>query len=297
MKNDEILNLALDHGLRLKDEALILNEMGIDFRVAFACDLHGLKWVLRIPRREDLADQIQHEKNILNLVKKHLSVAVPDWKIASPRLVAYPLLENRPVITFNAQNFEVSWHIDQNENQIVSSLATILSQLHKISVSEATVSGLKVLSTQQARQEILDNIDEVKREIGIRPELESRWRKWVETNTYWPDFSVFVHGDLYAGHILSDRSGKISGLIDWSEAQVSDPAIDFSGHLAVFGEKSLKELISEYEKCGARVWTTMFAHTCERHAASPLKYGVFAMKTGVAEHLDAARNQLADQQS
>ena len=33
---------------------------------------------------------------------------------------------------------------------------------------------------------------------------------------------------------------KISGLIDWSEAQVRDPAIDFP-HLAVFGEKSLKE--------------------------------------------------------
>lgn len=297
MKNDEILSLALDHGLRLKDDELSLNEMGIDFRVAIACDLHDQKWVLRIPRREDLADQIQQESKILDLVKRHLSVAVPDWKIASPRLVAYPLLENQPVITFDAKSFEVSWHIDQNENQIVSSLAKILSQLHKISVSEAVSVGAKVLSAQQARQEILDNIVEVKREIGIRAELENRWRKWVETDNYWPDFSAFVHGDLYAGHILSDRYGKISGLIDWSEAQISDPAIDFSGHLAVFGEKSLAELISEYEKCGARIWAKMFDHTCERHSASPLKYGVFALKTGLAKHLDAAKTQLTGQQS
>ena len=295
MKNDEILNLALEHGLRLKDDVISLNEMGIDFRVAFACDLHDQKWVLRIPRREDLADQIRHESKILNLVKRHLSVEVPDWKIASPRLVAYTLLKNQPVITFDAKSVEVSWNIDQNENQIVSSLAKILSQLHKIPVSEAVAAGAKLLSAQQARQEILDNITEVKREIGIRPELENRWRKWVETDIYWPDFSVFVHGDLYAGHILSNQHGKISGLIDWSEAQISDPAIDFSGHLAVFGEKSLTELISEYEKCGARIWTKMFDHACERHAASPLKYGVFALKTGLAEHLDAARAQLTGQ--
>ena len=61
MKNDEILNLALDHGLRLKDEALSLNEMNRP-QSWLCCDLHE-QWVAN-SRREDRPDQIQHE-NIL----------------------------------------------------------------------------------------------------------------------------------------------------------------------------------------------------------------------------------------
>lgn len=291
MKNDDILNLVASYGLQLRDD-LRFNEMGIDFRVVFARDLKDSAWVLRIPRRENLDGQIQRESRILDLVKKHLSVSVPDWKIVSPNLIAYPLLENSPVITFDPTTHEITWNIDQKENQIVSSLARVLCQLHQIPVSEATASGVRLSTIQQVRQEILDNIEEVKREIGINIELENRWRRWVDTDIFWPDFSTFVHGDLYAGHILSDAVGNISGIIDWSEAQLSDSSIDFSGHLAVFGEQGLKELISEYGKIGGRVWEKMFEHTRERHSASPLKYAIFALRAKMDEHINAARSQL-----
>ena len=115
MKNDDILNLVASYGLQLRDD-LRFNEMGIDFRVVFARDLKDNAWVLRIPRRENLDVQIQRESRILDLVKKHLSVSVPDWKIVSPNLIAYPLLENSPVITFDPITHEITWNIDQKEN-------------------------------------------------------------------------------------------------------------------------------------------------------------------------------------
>ena len=291
MKNEDILNLAAEHSLQLKDD-LRFNEMGIDFKVVFARDLDDRQWVLRIPRRESLSGQIEHEKKILDLVKKHLTVSVPDWKIVSPELIAYPLLENNPVITFDPKTYEVAWNIDQKENRYDLSLSRILCQLHRIKDSEAASAGVKILTPSMARQELLDNVERVKHDLGISLELENRWRKWIETDDYWADFSTFVHGDLYAGHVLSDGEGSISGIIDWSEAQVSDPAIDFSGHLAVFGEESLKNLIRLYAECGGRVWENMFAHVRERHSASALKYGVFALETNLDEHIDAARVQL-----
>lgn len=291
MKNENILNLAASYGLQLRDD-LRFNEMGIDFRVVFARDLRGNAWVLRIPRRENLDDQIQRESRILGFVKKHLSVSVPDWKIVSPNLIAYPLLENSPVITFDPITHEVTWNIDQKENQIVSSLARVLCQIHQIPVSEATASGVRLSTIQQVRQEILDNIEDVKREIGISIELENRWRRWVDTDIFWPDFSTFVHGDLYAGHILSDTKGRISGAIDWSEAQVSDTSVDFAGHLAVFGEQGLKDLIYKYEEYGGKVWGNIFEHVRERHSASALKYAVFALKTNMDEHINSAKIQL-----
>lgn len=291
MKNDDILNLVASYGLQLRDD-LRFNEMGIDFRVVFARDLKDNAWVLRIPRRENLDVQIQRESRILDLVKKHLSVSVPDWKIVSPNLIAYPLLENSPVITFDPITHEITWNIDQKENQIVSSLARVLCRLHQIPVSEAAEAGLRLLTIQQVRQEILKNIEEVKSEIGISSELENRWRRWVDADIFWPDFSTFVHGDLYAGHVLSDAKGIVSGVIDWSEAQVSDPSIDFAGHLAVFGEQSLNDLIYRYREFGGKVWGKIFEHTRERHSASALKYAIFALKANLDEHINAAKSQL-----
>ena len=288
---NEILDLAASHGLRLGGE-MVFNEMGIDFRVAFTTDTDGKKWVLRIPRREDLADQIEKEKEILNLAQKHLSVSVPDWKIASPALVAYPLLENPPVITFNPETYEVLWNIDQENSGIVSSLAEVLVELHRIPIQEAVAIGVKSQTPEMVRREISQNIENVKREIGISAALETRWRSWVDNDSLWSDFSTFIHGDLYAGHILADKHGKVSGIIDWSEGQVGDPSVDFSGHIAVFGEESLRELINRYEKCGGKVWEKMFEQTVERHSAAPLNYAVFALNTNNNEHINAVKTQL-----
>ncbi|QMS86580.1 phosphotransferase [Nostoc edaphicum CCNP1411] len=291
MKRNDILNLAASYGLQLGDD-IFFNEMGIDFKVAFATDIDGNKWVLRIPRRENLAGQIEQEKNILNLAKKHLSISVPNWKIVSPKLVAYPLLENKPVITFNPETHEITWNIDQKDTSIVSSLAKVLVELHQIPVREAVSIGVKLLTPQMVRQEVLSNIESVKREIGISAELETRWRRWLDADSLWPNFSTFIHGDLYAGHILADKNGEVSGIIDWSEGQVSDPSVDFSGHIAVFGEQSLRDLIFWYKKFGGKVWDNIFEHSVERHSASPLNYAIFAIKTNMNEHINAAKGQL-----
>lgn len=291
MDKNEILNLASNHGLQLVGD-ITINEMGIDFKVVFATDVNGKKWVLRIPRRKDLVGQIEQEHKILNLVKKYLSVSVPDWKIVSPKLIAYPLLEDLPVITFDAETYDVTWNIDKDDARFVPSLAKVLVELHQIPSQEALSEGLKFSTPEVFRQEVLDNIETIKRELGMSVDLETRWRKWVDTDSLWSDFSTFIHGDLYAGHILADKNAEISGIIDWSEGQVSDPSIDFSGHIAVFGEESLRDLIYWYKKFGGKVWENIFEQSVERHSASPLNYAIFALKTNSDEHLKAVKIQL-----
>src|SRR5690606_22299409 len=113
---------ARNNGIHLKEE-MSFNEMGIDFKVGFATDLDGNDWVLRIPRRDDLTEQIETEKQILKLAKKHLSVAVPNWKIANADFIAYPLLENKPVIAFDAVTYDVTWNINKENSDYVHSLA------------------------------------------------------------------------------------------------------------------------------------------------------------------------------
>lgn len=291
MKTQNILKLAARYGLQLQDE-MTFNEMGIDFKVVFVKTLDGNPWVLRIPRRDDLGEQIELERKILSLAKNHLSVAVPDWKIASPELLAYPLLANKPALTYDAKTYEVSWNMDRNSALFVPSLAKVLVGLHQIPVQEVKALGLKSLTPAELRQEVLERLEAVKREVGIGAQLETRWRTWLDNDKFWPDFTTFIHGDLYAGHIMAAKNGEISGIIDWSEGQQSDPSIDFAGHLSVFGEESLKELMAEYQKLGGKVWEHMFEQVVERHGASPLNYAFFAIKTQSEEHLNAAKLQL-----
>lgn len=285
------MKLAERHGLHLGDD-ISLNEMGIDYQVAFGTAIDGQKWVLRIPRRTGQARQIEQERKILSLARQHLSVAVPEWKIASPELIAYPLLANLPVLTFNPETHEIIWNLEQKNSQFASSLAKVLVELHAIPHKEAVAIGLKSSSPQMIRQQIVHDVVTVRREIGISAELEGRWRKWVDTDRLWPDFTSFIHGDLYAGHVLASNTGEVSGVIDWSEAQVGDPSVDFSGHMAVYGEQGLRNLIHCYEKSGGRTWEAVVEHTVERHSASPLKYAIFAIHAKLDEHITAAKAQL-----
>lgn len=101
-----------------------------------------------------------------------------------------------------------------------------------------------------------------------------------------------VHGDLYAGHILVNDKSEITGMIDWTEAEVSDPSIDFISHLLLFDEVNLASLISHYEAAGGRVWPRMTHHITERLSLSPIKYALFALESGEPDYLDAAKAQL-----
>ena len=77
----QAVDLARAHGIVLDPESIRFNEAGLDFQVAFADAVDGTEWVLRIPRRTDVADGIGAESRILGLVRQKISAAVPDWRV------------------------------------------------------------------------------------------------------------------------------------------------------------------------------------------------------------------------
>ncbi|HBY2503964.1 TPA: Mph(E) family macrolide 2'-phosphotransferase [Klebsiella pneumoniae] len=291
MTIQDIKSLAEAHGLLLTDK-MNFNEMGIDFKVVFALDTKGQQWLLRIPRRDGMREQIKKEKRILELVKKHLSVEVPDWRISSTELVAYPILKDNPVLNLDAETYEITWNMDKDSPKYITSLAKTLFEIHSIPEKEVRENDLKIMKPSDLRPEIANNLQLVKSEIGISEQLETRYRKWLDNDVLWADFTQFIHGDLYAGHVLASKDGAVSGVIDWSTAHIDDPAIDFAGHVTLFGEESLKTLIIEYEKLGGKVWNKLYEQTLERAAASPLMYGLFALETQNESLIVGAKAQL-----
>lgn len=289
--NTEILTLGKKYGISLKNNIQI-NDLGLDFRAAFVEDTQEKKWLFRIPRRTNLLSQIKHEANILNFLKSKLSCKIPNWVVAESDLVAYPLLTDSPALEVEPSTFKLTWNIDQQSTKFSESLAFFLYELHRISTEDATKAGLKFKSSEQVRSSLIEDIKHVKSELGVSQTRETKWKAWIDDDTYWPSFSTVIHGDLYAGHTLVDSNDNVTGIIDWSEAQVSDPSIDFLGHYTGFGEEGLNHLLSTYEKLGGKVWNRMKEHIVEGSSAAPLKFGVFALKTQNPDHLKEAKRQL-----
>lgn len=94
----DILALAQNNGLHIQHEGLELNESGLDFRAVFAKDIHDTPWVLRTPRRADVIQSAAYEHKVLRMIRDTLPIAVPDWQIYSPKLIAYPQLGELPLL-------------------------------------------------------------------------------------------------------------------------------------------------------------------------------------------------------
>jgi macrolide phosphotransferase len=135
-------------------------------------------------------------------------------------------------------------------------------------------------------------MDEIRRIFGVAEALWQRWQAWLADDSYWPPHSALVHCDLHPGHIVLDPEGRVTGLLDWTEAEVADPASDFAIYFAAFGESGLTALLEQYEQAGGKTWPRMKDHIIEQMAAYPVLIASFAMKSGLEEYLVMARHAL-----
>lgn len=290
----DILKLARKNGLNLIEETAVLNESGMDFQVLIAEDESGVSWVLRKPRRPDIIQRGGNEGKVLNLVQKHLPVSVPEWKLNTPELIAYPTVPGIQTgsIDMNIRNYVFNINTENLSRSFVQSLAGVMSALHNIDHFEAAKCGVEVLSPDQVRQSLSERMDKVKKEIGTADELWKRWQQWLSDDSFWPGHSSFIHGDLHPPHILIDKEERVCGILDWTEAKVTDPGKDFVLFATIFGEKELGYLLGEYEKSGGIVWPKMREHIMEFKAAYGIDIAEFALTTGADEHYIMAKQAL-----
>lgn len=291
---DNVLTLAQNLGLHLEPSSAKVNESGLDFLAVFANSLDHNPWVLRIPRRPDVVESAAYEKRVLDLIRRSLPVSVPDWKIHTPELIAYPRLAGTPAASIDPETKSYDWYLDPQSLPSIfhESLAVAMVALHGVDHGAAANAGVRVRPPTEVRQALAGKMSEVKRIFGVSSALWQRWQTWLADDTYWPNHSSMVHADLHPGHILVDPAGRVTGLLDWTEAEVADPAIDFTIHYAIFGETGLAEIVEHYERAGGRVWPRMREHIIEFTAAYPVLIATFALKSGLEEYMEMARHTL-----
>ncbi|MFS8514083.1 MAG: aminoglycoside phosphotransferase family protein [Planifilum fulgidum] len=207
---------------------------GWDF---FVLEVNG-EWMFRFPRRPKGIAQLKREAAFLEKASPHLPVSVPRyericWHSEPPfggyRKVTGLSLSDAPNIP----------------TDVFTDLGCFLSALHSLPPEGVfpsdSVERADWVALWQRRVRLWE--ERVLRELD--PFLESAVRGWFRRLLEILDSSSVrltpIHGDLSADHVLI-RCGRLSGVIDWGDACLGDPALDFAALWHELGETFAREV-------------------------------------------------------
>ena len=290
---EAIVTLAASYDLAIDPSSVSINEAGLDYRVAFANARDGQAWVLRMPRRPDVSAKLEEEARILEFVAPRLSVAVPQWAVYNEQLIAYPRLPGKPGLTLDEEGQPV-WHFEPTSSAYAVSLGTLIAALHSLNGETAAAAGVPALSASEVREQWRSHLETVQAEFEIAQGLLSRWHAWLANDELWPRVAMFTHGELYPAHVLMDERHQILGVLDWTTAKISDPAIDFTYQYMMAGP-SFELTVRAYVEAGGAAHPKLPERCAEIIAAGPIVYGLYALQTGQPEHRASAAAQLNPQ--
>lgn len=198
----------------------------------------------RFAKREAGKAVLAKEICILDLIRPHLAVAVPQPFYTDCDLMAYPLLPG-------ASLTRPTWAaLDQSAQQrVIDQLATFLRTLHQFphaATLPATDAPHRYEDWVGIRQRVATK---------MYPLLLKHQVAWVEHlfATFMDDPSNFayppalIHGDLACYHLLVDAgTGCLSGVIDFGVAGLGDPANDLACLLQYYGAAFVQRLYGGY---------------------------------------------------
>ena len=174
---------------------------GYDFHVVVLDDT----WVVRVPRRPACAEALAVEAALLQALAPALPVEVPRFEVAQPFAV-YRLIDGTPLV---------------DEEGCVREF---LEALHAFDVGELPVPRRDWLETYRAQCDEFRRLVLPALDADERPRAEALF---AEVDTLVGFVPVLTHSDLGPEHLLC-RDGRLVGVIDWGDARIGDPALDYS---------------------------------------------------------------------
>jgi aminoglycoside phosphotransferase (APT) family kinase protein len=186
-------------------ETIVEIDHGYDFEVAI---VDG-DWVFRFPRRPGVEEALELELALLPALAPALPVDVPSFEHVSrdPLFVGYRLIRG-----------------DRLTDEDPDGARAFLEALHAFDPS-----GLPVPRPDWV-EAYRDQCAEFERLVLPLVEKDRRAeakRLFAEAETLVNFEPVLIHADLGPEHLLV-RDGCLAGVIDWADARVGDPAVDYA---------------------------------------------------------------------
>lgn len=213
---------------------------GWDFQVF---EVNGT-WLFRFPKREASVAKLNRECKLLSGLGEWVSLPVPNYEYfcESPESSSGPFAGYRKLPGMAGDTSKL---VDRHG--VAQQLGVFLAGLHTYPVDKAREAGV-----QEERDQVVywrDRSREQLRKLAGLNVNQDLLRSYLENDTpeSFEGAASLVHNDLWAEHILVDsRSGMVSGIIDWGDTVIGDPAIDFACLYTWYGESWLENVLVHY---------------------------------------------------
>ncbi len=246
-------------------------------------------WVFRFAKTDWGRQALNHEAQILDLVRRHVSLPVPAFEFQDTGFVLYRLLPGE------ALHRETILRQDEaTQDRLAEQIAGFLQAMHAIPHDDLEAAQIPVSDAARTRETWISFYHDLERDVF--PLLMSHAREWVIDHfapllngsldlTYDP---VLIHGDLGPYHILYEAR-QISGVIDFGTAGLGDPADDFANIIHGLGESFLHRMITHYSAI------TSFLDRARFHAGTlELQWALHGVRSGdltwLVSHIGRARD-------
>jgi aminoglycoside phosphotransferase (APT) family kinase protein len=196
------------------------------------------EWIFRFPRRPEVVDWIRTEVALLPELAPRLPAPIPRFEFVAlepPVFVGYRKLAGEP-LAHGARSAALG-----------AGLGELLRALHSFPVDRArALTGRdgraeRRVTVARFRASVLPLLDEPER---------SRGEELLDAALALPFEPALVHGDLGPEHVLH-RGHDLTGVIDWSDAHMDDPAIDLAWPLHGTSAAFAAALLSAYAPADA----------------------------------------------
>ena len=256
---------------------------------AFLIDGHV---VFRFPRRRIVARLIEREAAILPHIAPRLPLAISAPQFIGKASGEYPWIFAGYERIDGATACSVVLS-DESRTALAEPLARFLRALHDVEPAEFVARGLP--------PDEIGRLDHEKRFEITRKRVatltvsghiagEDIFTAWLEAHPPLPLGDAkrrLVHGDLYARHILLNDWARPTGIIDWGDVHLGDPALDLAIAHLVLPSSAHAVFRAAYGPIDDRTWNAA-RYRAIYHAILELDYGVREDDAGMREIGSAA---------
>lgn len=236
------------------------------------------RWVFRFPRRRLGAEVMAVELAHLPSLAPRLPLPAPLPVFIGSPASGYPYpfggYERLEGVTADAAALT-----DANRCALAAELGAFLRELHGLHVSareRQTVPGdlLRRADPGYRAPRVLERLAQLEGHAGVESGRIQDWIERLRTTPMRTEPPTWVHGDLYARHLLVDRSARLCGIIDWGDVHQGDPAIDLSVAFSFVPPQGRDAFRGAYGAIDAASW--------DRARFRALHYGVLLTGYGVS---------------
>lgn len=221
--------------------------------------------VFRFPKSKQIANRVLKEFTLLKSLKTfHSSIKVPEYHLLYDQNRQLQCVYYQYIKGVTIEEYNVIRNTDENAKL----LGEFLTNLHSLEIK----TDLKAVHTYDFWSELYES---VQKEIfqflseHQKDEVSKTFNFFLDNYATLSLPKSVIHGDLTSSNIIMDNAtDRINGIIDFTDAQIGDPAFDFAGFYWDFGPEFTKSVLTNYH--GVEASETIFERIKRFYGLQPV---------------------------